>query len=345
MESNAAGSHISPPPPPTTPKSKFESLPTQHRHQNYTLLLDGRPQTCLLERCEISRSYPIPILYPAILAVNRFISAETYPILYGENAFLFLGLTSIADQIAVRHQFLSRLAGLPKFQRPSLLPQRSRQLIKHVVVAPLELDRTDWMNRLLELAPDTRTVEFDFWVATGQTPRTLEPVATTSVLNASIPAIGSSINASTQTFRIGTRDIADYHDATIYYWRRKRALPNVQLALVDLRGLDEIQEKRRKVHEALQFVIVIMSQRPLMPNTLTPPEEALVWVEKRMLLHKDYAGFWSPVEFSIKPRNESWISVDAKGQAVNIGPECKSITWQRSPNRHVESKALYGYSR
>ena len=343
MESNA-GPQSHPDLPPTTPKSKFESLPTELRLQIYCLLLGGKPQNCLLERCEISRSYPIPRLHPAILAVNRFISAEAYPILYGENAFLFLGPTRTADEIAVRHQFLSRLAGLPKFQRPSLLPARSRHLIKHVVAAPLELARTDWIHQLLELAPDTRTVEFDFWVASCQRPRILEPVATISILNASIPAIKSSVNTSTQTFRIGIRDIADYHDARFYHWRRKRALPNVQLAVVDLKGLDKIQEKRRKVHEALQFMIVIMSQRPLMPNTLTPPEEALVWVEKRMLLHKDYAGFWSPDELPIKPKKERWIPVDAKGQAVVIGSESKSITWQRSPNGHVENRVLYGYS-
>ena len=330
--------------PPTRPKSKFESLPTELRLQIYCLLLDGKPQNCLLERCEISRTYPIPTLYPAILAVNRFISAEAYSILYGENTFLFLGPTDVADQIAVRHQFLGRLAGLPKFQRPSLLPGRSRQLIKHVVAAPLELARTDWIDRLLQLAPDTRTIELDFWVASCNKPRVLEPVATIKILNASIPAIKSSINASTQTFRIGIRDIADYHDAKFYHWRTSRALPNVQLAVVDLKCLGKIQDKRRKVHEALQSVIVILSQRPLMPKTLIPPEEALVWVEKRMLLHKDYAGFWSPDELTVKPQNERWIPVDAKGQAVHIGPESKSITWQRSPNSHVESKALHGYS-
>ena len=343
MEFNA-GSHISPPPTPTAPKSKFESLPTELRLQIYCLLLDGRPQNCLLDRCEISRSYPTPKLYPAILAVNRFISAEAYPVLYGENAFLFLGLTGIAHQIAELHQLLSRRAGLPKFQRPPLLPARSRQLIKHVVAAPLELARTDWIDRLLELAPDTRTVEFDFWVHARQNPRILEPVGTISTLNASIPAIKSSINTSTQTFRIGIRAFADYFDARFYHFRTKRALPNVQLAVVDLKGLDEMQEKRRKVHEALHFMIVIMSQRPLMPNTVTLPEEALVWVEQGMLLHKDYAGFWSPDELTVNSKNEKWIPVDAKGHVVNIGSESKSMTWQRSPNSHVESKALYGYS-
>ena len=337
----SAGSHISLPPTPTTIKSKFESLPTELRLHIYCLLLDGKPQSCLLERCEISLSYPIPRLYPAILAINRFISAEAYPILYGENEFLFLGPTAIADQIDVRHQFLSHLAGLPKFQRTSLLPVRSRQLIKHVVAAPLELARSDWIDRLLQLAPHTRTVELDFWVATCQIPRILEPVARSSILNASIPAIKSSINASTQTFRIGIRDIADYHDARFCHWRGKRAIPNMQLAVVDLKGLDKIQEKRSKVHEALHVIFVIMSQRPLMPNTLKPPEEALVWVEKRMLLHKDYAGFWSPDSLTVQFKNERWIAVDAKGQAVNIGSEFKSIIWQRSPNSHIKSRALY----
>ena len=333
-----------PPPTPTTPKSKFEILPTELRLHIYTLLLDGRPQTCLLERCDISRTYPIPTLYPAILAVNRFISAEAYPILYGENAFLFIGLTDFDDQIAVHHQFLNRLAGLPKFQRSSLLPERSRHLIKHVVAAPLDLARTDWIHRLLQLAPDTRTLDFDFWVASSQTPRIMEPVATISILNASIPAIGSSINASTQTFRIGIRDIANYHDARFHFWRGKRALPSLQLVVLDLKGLEKIQEKRRKVHEALQFIILILCQRPLMPSTLIPPEEALVSVGKRMLVHKDYAGFWSSDELPVKPKKEGWIPVDAKGQAVKIGLESKSINWQRSPNSHVESKALDGYS-
>ena len=118
----------------------------------------------------------------------------------------------------------------------------------------------------------------------------------------------------------------------------------MQLAALDLRGLDTIQEKRRKVHEALQFMIVILSQRPIMPNTSIPPEEGLVRVGKRMLVHKDYAGFWSSDELPFKPKKEGWIPVDAQGQAVKIGLESKSINWQRSPNSHVESKALYGYS-
>ena len=326
MEFNA-GSHISPPLPPTAPKSKFESLPTELRLQIYCLLLDGKPQNCLLDRCEISRRYPIPRLYPAILAVNRFISAEAYPVLYGENAFLFLGSTGIAHRIADLYQFLGRRAGLPQFSRPSLLPARSRQLIKHVVAAPLELARTDWIDRLLELAPDTRTVEFDIWVlACHQNPFKWEPVATIPTLNASIPAIKSSINTSTQTFRIGIRDIADYRDAEFYHWRTKRALPNVQLAVVDLKGLVEMHEKRRKVHEALHFMIVVMSQRPPIPNTVTLPEGALVWVEKGMLVHKDYAGFWSPDESTVKSKNGSWIPVDATGQVVNIGSESESMT-------------------
>ena len=326
MEFNAV-SHISPPLTPTAPKSKFESLPTELRLQIYCLLLDGKPQNCLLDRCEISRSYPIPRLYPAILAVNRFISAEAYPVLYGENAFLFLGSTGIAHQIAEFHQLLSRRTGLPQFQRPSLLPARSRQLIKHVVAAPLEPARTDWIDRLLELAPDTRTVEFDFWVLSShQNPRICEPVATIPTLNASIPAIKSSISTSTQIFRIGIRDIADYHDAILYHWRTKRALPDVQLAVVDLKGLVQMQEKRRKVHEALHFMMVVMSQRPLMPNAVTLPEGALVWVEKGMLVHKDYAGFWSPDELTVKSKNGRWIPVDATGQVVNIGSESESMT-------------------
>ena len=324
MEFNA-GSHISPPPTPTAPQSKFESIPTELRLQIYCLLLDGRPQNCLLDRCEISRSYPIPKLYPAILAVNRFISAEAYPVLYGENAFLFLGSTGIAHQIAGIHQLVAGRAGMPKIPRPSLLPARSRQLIKHVVAAPLKLAGTDWIDRLLELAPDPRTVEFEFLVHPRHNPRILEPLGTISTLDASIPAIESSINTSTQTFRIGFREFADYYDARLNHFRTKRALPNVQLAVVDLKGLDEMQEKRRKVHEALHFMVLLMSQRPLMPNAVTLPEEALVWVEKGMLLHKDYAGFWSPDELTVKSQNGRWIPVDATGQVVNIGSVSKSM--------------------
>ena len=347
-----AGPHLSPStspspsplPPPTTPKSKFESLPTELRLQIYSLLLNGSPQTCLLERCEISHNYPIPTLYPAILAVNRFISAETYPILYGDNAFLFLGPTDITDQLAVRQQLLSRLAGLPKYQRPPLLPERSRQFIKHVIAAPFELARTDWIDRLLDLAPDTRIVEFDFWVTWWHLAPLLELRAPISVLNASIPAIKSSINTSTQTFRIGIRNEYDFDDARFYPWRRKRALTSVHLAVVDLKGLDQIQEKRRKVHKALQFIISRMSQSLPMPKALAPLEEALVRVEKRILLHKDYAGFWFPDELPLQPENRRWISVDTQSQAVNIGSEVKSITWRRSPSYHVENKALGSYS-
>lgn len=124
-------------------KSRFESLPTELRLQIYSLLLNGRPEYCHFKKCEIGRRYSTPRLYPAILAVNRSISAEAYHILYGENTFLFLGTTRIAEDLDVRCQSLSRRAGLPRFQRPSLLPEQSRHLIKHVAAAPLELARND----------------------------------------------------------------------------------------------------------------------------------------------------------------------------------------------------------
>lgn len=277
------------------PRSRFESLPFELRLQIYSLLLDGKPQYCHFEKAVGGRSYSTPKLYPAILAVNRSISAEAYPVLYGENTFLFLGTTQIADHLNINHQFLRRLVGLPKIHDPSLLPKTSRHLIKHVAAAPLELARNDWVGRLLGLAPAIKTIEFDFWVGFASIP----------TLDASIPAIKSLIGASTQTFRIGTRDFDAYHASGFRFSRRRRVeLPGMILAVVDLKGLDHVQEKSRLVHKALRFIIEIMGQRPPMPNNTIFPGQALVSVEYRVFLHKDFAGFWSSDEFTVEAETQ-----------------------------------------
>lgn len=337
-------------PSPPPPKSRFESLPTELRLQVYSLLLNGKPEYCHLEKCEIGGSYSIPRLYPAILAVNRSISAEAYPILYGENTFLFLGTTKNANDLHVQYQSLSRLAGLPKLQKPPLLPERSRQMIKHVAAAPLELVRNDWVGQLLSLAPATKTIEFDFWVGSRRNPHALESLTSIPILNASIPAIKSLINTSTQTFRIGTRDSIMYYDFRFRFargsTRRKRVeLPGMQLAVVDLKGLDSVQEKRRTVHKALNFIIEIIGQRPPMPKSTLPPDQSLVPVEKRVNLHRDFAGFWSSDDFTVQVENPGWIPVDTTGRTVEMGAECKSMTWRRSEPGHVRNKLLdhYGY--
>lgn len=335
------------PPPTTIPKSRsrFESLPAELRLQIYSLLLNGKPECCHFERCNLGRTYSIPRLYPAILAVNRSISAEAYPILYGENTFLFLGKTRIADHQDVCQQFLSRRAGLPNLQKPSLLPEQSRHLIKHVAVAPLlEIARNDWAGQLLDLAPATKTIEFDFWVTSYRNPRVLAFSSSVSTLNASISAIKSLITASTQTFRIATRDIDNYNDSGWRFARRKPVkLPGVQLAVVNLKGSDNMQEKSRTVHKALNFIIEIIGQRPLMPNKSKPPSQALVSVEKGLLIHSDFAGFWCSHELTVPAEKRGWIPLDSNGQNVNIGLECKSIIWQRWPAGHVKNKVLDGY--
>ncbi|KAL9133180.1 MAG: hypothetical protein Q9175_005640 [Cornicularia normoerica] len=320
-----------PPRPSTPPEPRFESLPTELRLQIYGLLLDGKPDYCHFNRSKNGKSYSTPKLYPAILAVNRSISAEAYPILYGENTFLFLGNTRITDHLNIHHQFLGRLAGLPKPQKSSLLPKQWRHLIKHVAAAPLEPTRNDWVGQVLELAPATKTIEFDFWVGLG-------------ILNASIPQIKSLINASTQTFRIGIRSTA-YHDSGFRFSRRKRVeLPVVQLVVVDLKGLENVPEKSRMVHKALSFIIDIMGQRPPLPNNTIPLSQAFVSVEKRLLVHRDFAGFWSSDESTVPAENQGWSPVDTNGQIVKIGQECKSIKWRRSETSYVSNKALYGFS-
>lgn len=332
-----------PMPPPTQPRSRFEALPTELRLQIYSLLLDGRPEYCHFEKCEMRRSYSTPRLHPAILAVNRSISAEAYPVLYGENTFLFLGTTRNADQLEVQQKFLSRIVGLPKLQRRSLLPERSRHLIKHVAAAPLELSKNDWAGRLLEMATAVKIVEFDFWVGSFRESDILESFTSIPTLTASIPAIKSLINVSTQTFRIGTQDTSAYFDSGFRFSRRKRVeLPGMQLVVVDLKGLDDLSEKSRMVHKALSFIIEIIGQRPPLPTSTTPPSQALVSVEKRLLVHKAFAGFWSSDDFNVPGEIQGWSPVDPNGQNVEIGQECKSITWRRSGTGYVQTnKMLY----
>ncbi|CAD6587155.1 MAG: hypothetical protein ASARMPREDX12_002763 [Alectoria sarmentosa] len=321
---DAESEDISPLPSPTPPRSRFESLPTELRLGIYSLLLSGKPEYCHFEKCDSGRSYSIPRLYPAILAVNRSISAEAYPILYGENTFLFLGTTRNADDLQVHYQLLGRRAGLPKLQKPSLLPEQSRHLIKHVAAAPLEVAKYDWVGRLLKLAPAVKTVDFDFWVGSFQRPDVLGSFTSISTLTASVPAIKSLINASTQTFRIGARDINAYYESGFRFSRRKRVeLPGMKLAVVDLRGLDNMQEKSRLVHKALSFIIEIMGQRPPMPSNTNPPGQALVSVEKRLLVHRDFAGFWSSDEFTVTAEIQGWNPVDTNGQSIDIGRDCK----------------------
>lgn len=223
------------------------------------------------------------------------------------------------------------------------MPERSRNLIKYVAAAPLDPIRSDWVAPLLELLPAIKTVEFDFWLRTCQTPHVLEPFTSIPTLNASIPAIKSLVTASTQTFRIGTRDIAAYHDIGCRFSRRKRVdLPGLQLALLDLRGLDNVQEKSRMVHKALRFIIEILGQRPPMPRDSIPTGQALVSVGKRLLVHRDFAGFWFSDELTVPSKNQGWRPVDSNGQIVKIGQECKTITWRRSRTDNVRNEVLYG---
>ena len=331
----------------TTAGSRFESLPTELRLQIYSLLLDRKPECCQFENGNLGRSYSIPTLYPAILAVNRSISAEAYPILYGENTFLFLGTTKIADDLDAQQRYLSHRAGLPNPQKPSLLPEQSRHLIKHVAVAPLlEWTRHDWAGRLLDLAPATKTIEFDFWIRRSyHSPRNLELSSSVSTLNASITMIKSLITTSTQTFRVATRDLDAYNDSDRRLARRKPAdLPGIQLAVANLKGLDCMQEKSRTVHKVLSFIIDIMGQRPAMLNENKPPGQILVSVEKRVLVLKDFAGFWCSDPFPVPAEKQGWISVDTNGQTIDVGRECKSIMWRRSPVGHVKNKISDGYA-
>ncbi|CAF9942521.1 MAG: hypothetical protein ALECFALPRED_009785 [Alectoria fallacina] len=333
---------ILPLPSPAPLRSRFESLPTELRLEIYSLLLSGKPEYCHLEKREIGRSYSIPRLYPAILAVNRSISAEAYPILYGENTFLFLGTSRNADDLQVHYQLLGRRAGLPKLQKPSFLPEQSRHLIKHVAAAPLEVAKHDWVGRLLKLAPAVKIVDFDFWIGSFQRPHVLESFTSISTLTASVPAIKSLISASTQTFRIGTRDINAYCESGFRFSRRKRVeLPGMKLAVVDLKGLDNVQEKSRMVHKALNFIIEIMGQKPPLPSSINPAGQALVSVEKRLLVHRDFAGFWSSHEFTVTAEIRGWSPVDNNGQSIDIGRECKSIIWRRSGTSYAPNKRLY----
>lgn len=317
---------------PSTPhKSDFESIPAELRLQIYGLLLDGKPECCHLQRSELGPSYSTPKLYPAILAVNRSIAAEAYPVLYGENIFLFPGTTTLGHDLDTRSQFLSQRAGLPRLRKPPLLPERSRQLIKHVVAAPLELGRNDWVGQLLELAPNVKAVEFDLWIGYPLMPHRLDPSKFIRTLGASIPAIKSLINASTQIFRIGTREIKSYHDSGFQFSCRQRVQPRgMQLAAVDLQGVDDVQERSRMVHKALNFITEILGQQPLLPNRTIPVGQALVPVEKRLLVHRDFADFWCSDGLIVQAECRGWSPVDIDGKKVEVGQQCKNITWQRS---------------
>ena len=329
-------------PPPS--KSRFESLPTELRLQIYSLLLDGKPEYCHFDKTNNGRSYAIPTLYPAILAVNRSISAEAYPILYGENMFLFHGTGGFAVRSHLLDQRLSHRVGLPQRERPSLVPERARHLIKHVAVAPLELDRNDdWGGRLLQLAPAIKTIDFDFWVHSDyhhdRRHQTWRPFTSTTTLNGSLPAIKSLINLSTQSFRIGVRHVATDREARDIFQRRKPVeLPGVKLAVVNLKGLDNVEKKSRMVHKALTSIIDILGQRPPMPKNATPPDPAMVLVGERVYVHRDLAGFWSLDEYTLAAEKQGWSPVDANGQDVNIGQECKSIIWRRSGTGHVSNE-------
>ena len=310
------GPGISHPPFPTLTKSRFESLPAELRLMIYSLLLAGKPGCYLLERDKLTQTLPKAGLHPAILAVNRSVSAEAYPILYGENKFLFLGTTTSTDNY---HKLLAHLAEhLPKRPQPSLLPETSRPLIKHVVAEPLQMTKPDWASQLLRLAPATKTVEFRFSVRYFMSP---------TIFHASIPLIKSLINISTQTFRISIRD------------DHAQFRPSIMIAVLNLKGLDSLYEKRRKVYQVLKSLARVIYKL----HTLVTPEKDLVWVDKRTLLHRDFAGFWSSDESKVKSEDQGWIPVDTNGQLVEIGSECKSITWRRSSTGYAKTKASFGY--
>lgn len=118
----------------------------------------------------------------------------------------------------------------------------------------------------------------------------------------------------------------------------------MQLAIIDLKGLDSVHNKVHEVDKALRFVVDAMRQRPLIPENSNSPKTALVGVEKRLHLHRDFAGFWSPDGLIAPIESRGWIPVDGHGQIVDIGSECKSITWRRLTAGCANSKALYGNS-
>ena len=109
--------------PSTPPKSSFRSLPAERRLYFYSLLLDGKAECCHFQMSELGPSYSTPKLHPAILAVNRSISAEAYHVFYAESIFLFLGTTTLGHHLDTRNQFLSRRVGLPRLRNPSLLSE------------------------------------------------------------------------------------------------------------------------------------------------------------------------------------------------------------------------------
>ncbi|CAF9922128.1 hypothetical protein IMSHALPRED_005356 [Imshaugia aleurites] len=326
---------ILPLPPPAPPRSRFESLPTELRLEIYSLLLDGKPEYCHLEKPDSGRSYSTPTLHPAILAVNRSISAEAYPILYGENKYLFLGTTDFAVCSNLLDQHLSHRVGLPQRRKPSLLPEHSRLLIKHVAVAPLELERNDWVGRLLQLASTITTLEFDYWIDSycdySQYPYVLRTFTSKPTLNASIPAIKSLVTASTQSFRLGVRR------------RYPVELSSMQLANVNLKGLDNVREKCLIVHKALKFMIEIIGHHPTVPKSITPIGQEMVSVENRVFLHRDLADFWPSDEFTVPAEMKVWIPTDTNGQIVEIGQDRKSITWRRTGTPHFKNNMSYGY--
>ncbi|KAM0794755.1 hypothetical protein BDR22DRAFT_967506 [Usnea florida] len=117
-------------------------------------------------------------------------------------------------------------------------------------------------------------------------PDSIESLHSVRTVGASISAFESLINALTQTFRIGTRDINSYHDSGSRFPRRHDLkLPGMQLAAVDLTGGGggHVREKSRMVHKALSFVTDILRQQPLLPNRTIPLGQARVPVEKRLL--------------------------------------------------------------
>ena len=255
--------------------------------------------------------------------------------------FLFLGTTTLGEHLDTRNQFLSNRTGLPRTRNPSLLPERSRQLIKHVVVAPLELSRRDWVGQLLELALNVKVVEFDFWIGYPLRPYTLESFQSILTLGASIPAIKSLINAPTQTFRIGTRDINSYHDSGFRFSRRQRVqLPGMQLTAVDLTDGDDVREKSHMVHKVLNFIINILGQQPLLSDRTIPLGQALVPVEKRLLMHRDLADFWRSNDFSVQAECQGWSLVDIGCRKIEIGQQRKKRIWRHSTTGYGPKRAV-----